>query len=65
MLKKAGYKNFEKIAKAKVSKLNAVLTKAGFKGKVPYISSWAAQAKLEVAGKWSDLVKKQKKLKKG
>ena len=65
MLKKAGYKNFDKIANAKISRLNAVMTKAGFKGKVPYISSWASQAKLASAGKWSDLVKKQSKLKKG
>ena len=65
MLKKAGYKNFEKLADAKVSKLNAVLSKAGIKGKAPYINSWAGQARLASSGKWSDLVKKQKSLKKG
>ena len=64
MLKKAGYKNFDKIADAKISRLNAVLSKAGYRGKVPYINSWAKQAKLASAGKWSDLVKVQKKLKK-
>jgi len=45
--------------------LNAVLSKAGYKGKAPYINSWAKQAKLASSGKWSDLVKTQKKLKKG
>jgi len=65
VLKKAGYKNFEKIANAKLSKLNAVLSKAGYKGKAPYINSWTKQAKLASSGKWSDLVKTQKKLKKG
>jgi len=64
VLKKAGFKNFEKIANAKVSKLNAVLAKAGFKGKVPYISSWAEQARLASSGRWSDLVRKQRTLKK-
>ena len=64
MLKKAGYKNFEKIAKASSSKLNAVLAQAGLKGKAPYLNSWSEQAKLAGSGKWSDLVKKQKSLKK-
>ena len=64
MLKKAGYKNFEKIANASFSKLNSVLAKAGLKGQAPYVNSWSEQAKLAGSGKWSDLVKKQKSLKK-
>ena len=64
VLKKAGYINFERIAKATSSKLNAVLAKAGLKGQAPYVNSWAEQAKLAGSGKWSDLVKKQKSLKK-
>ncbi len=65
MLKKAGFKNFEKIANAKISRFNAILTKAGYTGKVPYVKSWSSQAKLARAGQWSELVKAQKKLKKG
>ena len=64
VLKKAGYNNFEKIAKASSSKLNAVLVKAGLKGQAPFLNSWAEQANLAGSGKWSDLVRKQKSLKK-
>jgi len=41
-----------------------VLTKAGFKGNVPFIKSWSEQARLASSEKWSDLVRKQKQLKK-
>jgi|GEM_PF-3879646 predicted flap endonuclease-1-like 5' DNA nuclease len=64
VLNKAGFKNFEQIAKANSSKFNAVLAKAGLKGHAPYVNSWSEQAKLAGSGKWSDLVKKQKSLKK-
>ena len=63
LLKKFGYKTYASLSKASLADLKKVVKKAGA---LPYKcdpSTWAKQANLAKQGKWSDLVKMQKRVK--
>ena len=65
LLNKAGIKNFDQLAKAKVKDLRKILTDAGTRFQMHDPSTWAAQAKLAAAGKMDELKVLQKELKGG
>jgi len=65
LLNAEGIVNFEDLAKAKKSTLQAVLTAAGNRFKMHDPSTWAQQAKLAAKGNWDKLADLQGKLKGG
>ena len=65
LLKKAGIKSFEDLAKAKVADLKKVLAAAGPRYKMHNPSTWTKQSKLAAKGEWTKLQKLQDDLKGG
>jgi predicted flap endonuclease-1-like 5' DNA nuclease len=62
LLKADGIETFEKLSKAKVTTIQAILDKAGNRYAVHNPATWAAQAKLAAKGDWAGLKKWQDKL---
>ncbi len=65
LLKAAGIKSFNDLAKAPKSKLDSVIAEAGSRFTLAKTDTWQEQAKLAAAGKHDELAKLQKELKGG